>query len=82
MGIIKLNQADIEAIVQKAVQFEQYETGGSFDILGEEQPEDQPVADMSTPEKALSLMGGDDGNYYVVDWQDPTNPKIVAQTHK
>jgi hypothetical protein len=82
MAVIKLKQSDIENIVKKAVMREQYDTGGSFDILGEEEPMDQPDEPGNQPVKTLSMMAGEDGNYYVVDWSDSSNPKIVAKTNK
>ena len=74
MAVIKLKQSDLEKMVQKTIMNEEVWQEDSELPLDEE-----PV---SGPAKTLTMMAGEDGNYYVVDWSNPNDPKIVAQTHK
>ena len=85
MKVIKLKQSDVEEIVKQSVINENH-WNEETDEIGEINEED-PLADDSGmepqgPAKTLSMMAGDDGNYYVVDWSNPSDPKVVAQTHK
>lgn len=92
MAVIKLKQSDIENIVKQTIINEQY-WGDGVEMyenpteemeypIEEEAPMDQPDEPGNQPVKTLSMMAGEDGNYYVVDWSDKSNPKIVAKTNK
>jgi hypothetical protein len=82
MAIIKLKQSDIENMVKQTIVNEQYWNEETEAPMEEEAPLDQPEEPGNQPAKTLSMMAGDDGNYYVVDWTNPDNPIVVAQTHK
>lgn len=82
MSVIKLKQSDIEKIVKESIENEQYWTEEAMPSLEEEVPADQPEEPSNLPAKTLSMMAGDDGNYYVVDWSNPATPKILAKTNK
>ncbi len=75
--VIKLKQSDIEKIVQNVLK----ESEGMDNLDTQVQPEDVPGSDENKSGVELALGQDDNGNFYVINTNDPENPEIITKTN-
>ena len=79
MAVVKLKQKDIEEIVSNIVN-EQY---WNEETKPEGELEENPMEDSENQKVVeLGLFKDDDGNLYVIDQNNPSQPRVVAATKK